>query len=96
MKYAVIYAKTRTGYSAHAPDLPGCVAAGSSLAETQRLMRGAIEMHLEGMQEDGARIPPPRTLADYILVRVPPQNARMSTARQPSVDTRARKRVRSR
>ena len=39
MKYAVIYEKSRTGYSAYAPDLPGCVAAGSTLEETGELMR---------------------------------------------------------
>jgi predicted RNase H-like HicB family nuclease len=43
MRSAVICHKTATGYSAHAPDLPGCIAAGSSLEETAELMRGAIE-----------------------------------------------------
>lgn len=57
MKYAVIYEKTGTGYSAYAPDLPGCIAAGATLAETAELMRGAIELHLEAMREDGDTIP---------------------------------------
>jgi predicted RNase H-like HicB family nuclease len=35
MKYAVIYEKTATGYSSYVPDLPGCVAAGSTLRETE-------------------------------------------------------------
>jgi predicted RNase H-like HicB family nuclease len=96
MRYAVIYEKTQTGYSAHAPDLPGCVAAGSTLAETQRLMRGAIEMHLEGMREDGASIPPPRTLADYLMVKAPPRIARMKSARHASVGTGTTKKLRSR
>jgi predicted RNase H-like HicB family nuclease len=61
MKYAVIYEKTDTGYSAYVPDLPGCVAAGDTVEETEYLMRGAIEMHLAGMREDGEPIPEPTT-----------------------------------
>jgi predicted RNase H-like HicB family nuclease len=61
MEYALIFEKTKTGYSAHAPDVPGCVAAGSSLAETERLMREAIALHLKGMAEDGDPIPAPST-----------------------------------
>jgi predicted RNase H-like HicB family nuclease len=66
MKYVVIYEKTATGYSAYIPDLPGCVAAASSIEDTESLMRGAIEMHLAGMREDGDSIPPPTTVANYI------------------------------
>jgi predicted RNase H-like HicB family nuclease len=68
MKYAVIYEKTGTGYSAYVPDLPGCVAAGATLDDVAELMRGAVEMHLEGMREDGDPIPEPTTVADYIAV----------------------------
>jgi predicted RNase H-like HicB family nuclease len=68
MKFAVVYEKTGTGYSAYAPDLPGCVAAGSTLQETEKLMRGAIAMHLEGIREDGEEPPKPQAVADYITV----------------------------
>jgi len=67
MRYAVLFEKTETGYSAHVPDLPGCVAAGSSLDETTDLIRGAIRMHLIGMAEDGEPIPEPKTIAEYIV-----------------------------
>ena len=67
MKYAVLFGKTATGYSAHVPDLPGCVAAGSTLAETAALMREAILMHLARMREDGEPVPEPRTIAEYIV-----------------------------
>jgi len=68
MKYAVIYEKTITGYSAYAPDIPGCIAAGATLAEATELMRGAIALHLETMREDGDAIPEATTVADYIAV----------------------------
>jgi predicted RNase H-like HicB family nuclease len=67
MKYAVLFQRTDTGYSAHVPDLPGCVAAGATLEETTELIRGAIRMHLEGITEDGDPIPEPKTIAEYIV-----------------------------
>ncbi|MGA9625181.1 MAG: type II toxin-antitoxin system HicB family antitoxin [Bryobacteraceae bacterium] len=67
MKYAVLFEQTDTGFSAHVPDLPGCVAAGATFEETASLMRKAIQMHLAGMQEDGEPIPAPRTIAEYII-----------------------------
>jgi predicted RNase H-like HicB family nuclease len=68
MKYAVVFAKTSTGYSAHVPDLPGCIATGHNLQETQQMIRGAIEMHLEGLREDGDPIPEASTIADYVTI----------------------------
>ena len=66
MKYAVIYEKTAAGYSAYIPDLPGCIAAGATLQDTTELIRGAIELHLETMREDGDSIPEPTTIAGHI------------------------------
>ena len=63
MKYFVIYEKTATGFSAYAPDLPGCVATGSTMDEIKTTMREAIEFHLEGLHEDGLPIPEPTTVA---------------------------------
>jgi len=68
VKYAVIYEKTATGYSAYVPDLPGCAAAGFTLEETTELIRGAVEMHLEAMREDGDAIPEPTTVAGYVAL----------------------------
>jgi predicted RNase H-like HicB family nuclease len=62
MKYPVIYERTSTGFSAYVPDLPGCVAAGESLAETRELIAGAIALHVAGLREDGAPIPQPSLL----------------------------------
>ncbi len=65
MRYAVLFEETGTGYSTHVRDLPGCVAAGSTLEETTELIRGAIRMHLAGITEDGQAIPKPKTIAEY-------------------------------
>lgn len=68
MKYAVIFEKSATGFGAYVPDLPGCVAVGKTLDETQRLIREAIELHLQGMREDGDPIPEPSSIAEYVTV----------------------------
>jgi len=44
-------------YSAYAPEVPGCVATGKTRDETLRNMREALQMHLEGMAEDGDEMP---------------------------------------
>jgi len=64
--YMVVIERTATGYSAYAPDLPGCVAAGRTRAATLKLMKSAIEMHVAGMREDGVRPPRPSAQAAYV------------------------------
>ena len=70
MNFAVNYEKTSTGYSAYVPDLPGCIAAGATFEDTAELIRGAIEIHLESMREDGDSIPEPTTIAGCVAVPV--------------------------
>jgi predicted RNase H-like HicB family nuclease len=66
MRYAMIIETGKRNYSAYLPDLPGCVATGTTLEEVREHMREAIELHLAGMREDGLPIPEPTTLADYV------------------------------
>ena len=68
MKYAVVIEKSQTGYGAYVPDLPGCVAVAETLAETERLIREALEFHLEGLREDGIAVPEPSAVAQYVEV----------------------------
>jgi predicted RNase H-like HicB family nuclease len=53
-------------YSAWSPELPGCVATGRTLEECEREMRGAIQLHLEGLAADGADIPAPSGPGVYV------------------------------
>jgi predicted RNase H-like HicB family nuclease len=55
-------------FSAYVPDLPGCIATGSTVDEVEIAIREAIEFHLEGMKEDGALPPPPSSTVDYVEV----------------------------
>jgi predicted RNase H-like HicB family nuclease len=68
MRYAIVIENAGDNLSAYVPDLPGCIATGNTLAETEKAIRDAIELHLEGMREDGAPIPPPTSRVDYVEV----------------------------
>jgi predicted RNase H-like HicB family nuclease len=56
-KYLVVYEKTKTGYSAYAPDLPGVVATGKTKLIVEKNIFDAIQFHLEGLKEEHFRIP---------------------------------------
>ena len=65
-RYLIVIEKTPNNLSAFSPDLPGCVATGTTKAEVEERMRDAIRMHLDGMREDGLTIPEPSSIAEYI------------------------------
>lgn len=71
MRYTIILEKTDDGYSAYAPDLPGCIAAGDTYDETVELMREAIEFHIDGMRMNGEEIPEPASAAESVEVGAP-------------------------
>lgn len=52
-------------YGATVPDLPGCFSAGDTLDEALENVREAIDLHLEGMAEDGEGLPAPLPLAEH-------------------------------
>lgn len=68
MRYAVVIEKAESNYAAYVPDLPGCVATGSTIEEVEQLIREAVEFHLEGLRADGLAIPEPSSRVEYIEV----------------------------
>ena len=68
MRYAIVIETAQGNYSAYVPDLPGCVATGDTIDETERQIREAIEFHLEGLREEGGRVPPPSSYSTYVDV----------------------------
>ena len=66
--YTVFIEPTETGFSAYVPDLPGCVAAASTLEETRDLIKEAIELHIEGMRMNGDAVPEPTRHVEQIEV----------------------------
>jgi predicted RNase H-like HicB family nuclease len=57
--YPILIAPTSTGFSAHVPDLPGCIATGPSVDVVKERMAKAIEMHVAAMRADGGEISEP-------------------------------------
>lgn len=68
MRYAIVVEKRASNYSAYVPDLPGCVATGMTVEETEREIREAITFHIEGLVEDGLPVPPPSSIVEYLEV----------------------------
>ncbi len=66
MRYAIVIEKAEGNYSAYVPDLPGCVATGSTVAEVEQEIRTAIRFHIEGLQEDGLPIPAATSSVEYV------------------------------
>lgn len=65
-RYAIVIEPTDTGYSAYAPDLPGCVAVAETRDSIEREMADAIEFHIEGLRAEGLPIPPATTSTAYV------------------------------
>ena len=68
MRYAIVIEKAEKNYAAYVPDLPGCVATGETIEETEQQIREAIDLHLRGMREDGLPIPEPSSSVDYVEI----------------------------
>lgn len=69
MKHSAVIEKSGNGHSAYIPDLPGCVAAGDTRAETEELIREAAVYHLEMLRESGDLMPAPLVSTGRIEVR---------------------------
>lgn len=68
MRYAIVIEKTDTNFAAYVPDLPGCIATGATIEETEHSIQTAIKFHLDGLREDGLPIPTPSSQVEYVEV----------------------------
>ncbi len=66
LRYAIVVEKAEDNYAAYVPDLPGCVATGRTIEETEQNIREAIRFHLDGLLEDGLPIPEPEVVVTYV------------------------------
>jgi predicted RNase H-like HicB family nuclease len=67
-RFLIVIENAGENFSAYSPDLPGCVATGATQEETERNMVQAIQMHIEGLREDGLPIPQSSAVAEYLVV----------------------------
>ena len=65
-RYLVIIEKANNNYSAFSPDVPGCVATGATREEAEQELHTALQMHLEGLKEDGLPVPHPSASVGYV------------------------------
>ena len=65
MEYIAYLHKDRASdFGVSFPDFPGCVTAGKTLEEARRLAAEALALHIEGMIQDGEKIPTPSSIDD--------------------------------
>jgi predicted RNase H-like HicB family nuclease len=67
-RFLVVIEKVENNYSAYSPDLPGCVATGRTREQAAANMHRAIELHIQGLQEDRLPVPKPHSFAEVIAV----------------------------
>jgi predicted RNase H-like HicB family nuclease len=59
---ALFHKRRRKGYGVSFPDFPGCIAIGDDFETALREAAEALAFHVEGLREDGQKVPKPRTL----------------------------------
>jgi predicted RNase H-like HicB family nuclease len=67
-RYAIVIEKAARNFSGYVPDLPGCIATGATVEETESLLREAIDLHIAAMREDGLPVPEPASVVEYLEV----------------------------
>lgn len=61
----VIHKDSDSDYGVTVPDLPGCFSAGRTLDEAVLSAREAIELHIEGLVEEGQAVPRPGSVEKH-------------------------------
>ena len=61
-EYVVVIEQDGGDWGAYVPDLPGCVAAGHSRDEVEKLIAEAIPLHIQSWHEHGEPVPPPTAM----------------------------------
>lgn len=65
-RYLIIIERANGNYSAYSPDVQGCVATGATREEAEREMHKALQMHMDGIKEDGLPLPEPSASVGYV------------------------------
>jgi predicted RNase H-like HicB family nuclease len=68
-EYPVIYEWAGKNFSGYAPDIAGCAATAKTLPLMRSALKGALEAHLQWLNNDGDEIPAP---SDSVTVDMEP------------------------
>jgi predicted RNase H-like HicB family nuclease len=71
MRILILIEPSETGFSAYAPDVPGCAATAATREATELLMQEALKLHFEALRDDGQPVPEVTSYATYVDVAVP-------------------------
>ena len=67
--FVAVISGTSENYAGEAPDLPGCLSVGDTMAEMRRNMAEAIVLHVQTMVDDGDPLPEHRLTPEEALRR---------------------------
>ncbi|WP_028322808.1 type II toxin-antitoxin system HicB family antitoxin [Desulfatiglans anilini] len=88
---AIVHKDPKSDFGISFPDFPGCITAGKDIDEAKDMAQEALTLHIQGMIEDGEKLPAPSKLEEimadpdfadavaYLVVDVP--DARPRTVR---------------
>ncbi len=63
---AIVHKDHNSDFGISFPDFPGCVTAGNNIDEAKDMAQDAIALHVNGMIEDGERLPVPSKLEEIM------------------------------
>ncbi|MDX1920731.1 MAG: type II toxin-antitoxin system HicB family antitoxin [Candidatus Caenarcaniphilales bacterium] len=69
MKFGIVIEKTENNFSAYVPDLPGCIATGTTKQEVLTEIIDAIKFHVDGLKEDGEEIPKQKSYLNMLKLK---------------------------
>jgi predicted RNase H-like HicB family nuclease len=70
MEYiAYLHKERKSDFGVSFPDFPGCVTSGKTLDEARRMAAEALNLHIEGMIEDGEPIPEASAVANDTAIK---------------------------
>jgi predicted RNase H-like HicB family nuclease len=56
-KYPVVFEFAGKNFGGYAPDVPGCIATAKTIEQVREQLKGALEAHLQWLENDGDPIP---------------------------------------
>jgi predicted RNase H-like HicB family nuclease len=63
---AIIHKDSKSDFGVSFPDFPGCITAGKSIDEAKDMAQEALRLHIQGMMEDGDKLPAPLKLEEIM------------------------------
>jgi predicted RNase H-like HicB family nuclease len=63
---AIVHKDAKSDFSVSFPDFPGCITAGKNIDEAKDMAEEALTLHIQGMIEDGDKLPFPSKLEEIM------------------------------